>query len=106
MLNKIDRLKPAELAALKSEFPDALFLSATSPSDVAALRLRLIGYFETDMVEETLFIPYDVPGAIGEIRAKMRVLEESYDEKGTLLKIRAHKDPIERLKSRFGLKTR
>ncbi|MFN7729256.1 MAG: GTPase HflX [Bdellovibrio sp.] len=103
VLNKVDRLSAEERLALEQEFPDAVFLSAHNPEDVAALRLRLIGYFETEMIDTDLFIPYDVHGAIGEIRSKMRVLAESYDEKGVILKVRAHEDDIKRLKSRFAL---
>lgn len=103
VLNKVDRLSEDELTTLKAEFPEAVFLSARKPQDVAALRLRLIGYFETDMVDQEILIPYTVQGAIGEIRAKMRVLEESYNEKGVLLTVRAHEEHLQRLKSRFGL---
>lgn len=103
VLNKIDRLPTEELNALKEEFPEAVFLSATNPEDVAALRLRLIGYFETAMIDRDIFIPYDVQGAIGEIRAKMRVLSESYDERGVILKVRAHAENIDKIKTRFGI---
>lgn len=103
ILNKVDRLTPGELASLKNEFPEAVFLSAREPKDVAALRLKLISYFETDMVDADLHIPYAVQGAVGEIRAKMRVLGESYDGSGVTLKVRARPDHIDRVKSRFGL---
>jgi len=103
ILNKVDRLTPELRTQLEAEFPDAYFLSAHNPKDVAALRLKLISYFETDMVDEDLLVPYDVQGAIGEIRAKMRVLGESYSEKGALLKVRAHPDNLAKIKSRFRL---
>ncbi|HEY8269466.1 MAG TPA: GTPase HflX [Pseudobdellovibrionaceae bacterium] len=103
VLNKVDRLSAEELASLKAEFPKAVFLSARSPEDVAALRLQLISYFETDMVDEEILIPYDVQGAIGEIRSKMRVLSESYDGKGVRLKVRSHPENIAKIKSRFRL---
>lgn len=103
VLNKMDRLNSEELALLKAEFPEALFLSAQDPQDVASLRLRLISYFEIDMIDCDLLIPYTVQGAIGEIRAKMRVIAESYNEKGVILKVRAHQEQIDRVKQRFGL---
>ncbi len=103
ILNKKDRLSADDLLKLKLEFPEAVFLSARNPEDVSALRLQLIGYFEADMVDEDILIPYDVQGAVGDIRAKMRVLSESYDGTGVTLKIRAHPDNIARIKSRFGL---
>lgn len=103
ILNKVDRLNPEEFDALKAEFPEAVFLSAKNPEDVTALRLRLISYFETAMIDKDIFIPYDVQGAIGEVRAKMRVLSESYDERGVILKVRAHAENIEKIKTRFGI---
>lgn len=103
ILNKVDRLSSEARAELEKEFPDAHFMSAHNPQHVADLRLKLIGYFETDMVDEDLLVPYDVQGAIGEIRAKMRVIGESYNEKGALLKVRAHPDLLAKIKSRFKL---
>lgn len=103
VLNKVDRLAPEELEALKSEYPEAIFLSAHNPSDVTNMRQRLITYFETAMIDREIFIPYDVQGAIGEIRAKMKVLSEEYDNHGLKLKVRGHADDIDRLKTRFGL---
>lgn len=103
VLNKVDRLSQEERAQLEQEFPDALFLSAKNPQHVADLRLKLISYFETDMVDEDLLVPYDVQGAIGEIRSKMRVLGETYDGKGVTLKVRSRPDTLAKIKSRFGL---
>jgi GTPase len=103
VLNKVDCLLPDALAALKAEYPDAVFLSARNPKDVAAFRLKLISYFENDMVDEDLFIPYTVQGAIGEIRSKMRVLSEGYNEKGLTLRVRANPDALTKVKKRFGL---
>jgi GTPase len=101
VLNKVDRLLPDAFEKLKQEYPDAYFLSATNPKDVARLRLHLIETFETDMVEETLFVPYQTQKAIGEIRSRMRVLSESFDENGTTLKVRAYAEELERFKARF-----
>lgn len=101
VLNKTDRLSADEFAQLKTEFPHALFLSAKNSTDVADLRLKLISHFETDMVDEEIMVPYNVNGAIGEIRAKMRVTGESYDEYGVTLKVRAHPDYIAKVKDRF-----
>ncbi|MNL34074.1 GTPase HflX [compost metagenome] len=103
VLNKVDRLSPDELANLKTEYPDAIFLSAHNPENVADLRSHLIRHFETAMVERDIFIPYDVQGAIGEIRNKMKVLAENYDNNGLTLKVRGHADDIQRIKTRFGI---
>jgi GTPase len=101
VLNKVDRLLPDALEQLKKEYPNAYFLSAVNKKDVAQLRIRLIETFETEMVEDTLFIPYKTQGAIGEIRSRMRVLSESFDGEGTTLKVRAYSEELSRFKARY-----
>ncbi|MDX9732350.1 MAG: GTPase HflX, partial [Bdellovibrionales bacterium] len=104
VLNKIDRLDALELKKLKFEFPDAYFLSAHAPEDVADLRLKLISHFESSMSDATLHIPYQTKGAIGEIRDLLRVLDESYDGDGVVLNVRGPKEQIERILTRYELK--
>lgn len=104
ILNKVDCLSVDQLQSLQIEFPDAVFLSSKNPSDVAALRLRLISYFETDMIDQDIMIPYLVQGAIGEIRSKMRVLAESYDGDGVTLKVRGTEDLIKKIINKYELK--
>lgn len=103
ILNKSDRLDEATKAQLKEEFPQAILMSSLKPEDVSSLRSYLIGHFETAMSDQDILIPYDVQGAIGEIRAKMRVLSEEYGERGVVLKVRAHADDITRIRKRFGI---
>lgn len=99
VLNKIDRLTSEKVTDLKREFPDAIFLSAVNPEDVAKLRLKLIENFESDMTDEEFLIPYAAKGVIGEIRDRSRVLEESYDERGVVLKVRGQSEQIARLRA-------
>lgn len=101
ILNKRDQLRPEQIAELKGEFPEAIFLSTRDAADILALRERLIAYFETDMVEEDLFLPYTLKGAIGEIRAQMRVLNETYRDDGQVFRVRASKEKFERLKAKY-----
>ena len=103
ILNKKDRLTSEQIQQLKTEYPEAILLSTRSPEDLMALRLKLIDNFESDMKDEHLYIPYTNKGAIGEIRGKMRVLTESYDDKGTTFKVRASVEALTRLKKKFSL---
>jgi GTP-binding protein HflX len=103
ILNKRDRLSEAEIAGLKIEFPDAIFLSTRNKEDLASLRETVLEFFERDMQEEKLHVPFNVQGAIGEIRRQMRVLEETYDETGVSLRVRARPEDLARLRSRFKL---
>lgn len=99
VLNKIDRLERTDLAMLRREYPEALFLSALNPSDVSNLREKLISYFDKDMVDEEFLIPYESKGILGEIRERGRVLEENYDDRGVTLKVRGPSEQMDRLKS-------
>lgn len=101
ILNKRDCLSSEECDALRNEFPDALFLSTRNSDDLKDLRERLIHFFEQDMVEEELFIPYTIKGIIGEIRASTRVLSESYTEQGLHIKIRGPKEQIQRIMKKY-----
>ncbi len=97
ILNKRDCLTEEQTSSLAAEFPDAIFLSTRNAEDVENLRLRLVKFFENTMREEEIFIPYKVQGVIGDIRARLKVLGESYDEKGVRLKVRANAEDFEKI---------
>lgn len=103
ILNKVDRLTLEQRLNLQEQYPEAIFLSAKNPQDVAALRLQLITYFETDMVDQDILVPYTVQGAVGEIRSKMRVLSESYNSEGVVFKVRSTPELIEKIINKFSL---
>lgn len=104
ILNKRDRLNAEEMATLKAEYPDAIMISTRNKEDLAALREHMLGFFEKDMTEAKLEVPYSVQGAIGEIRRVMRVLEESYNERGVVLRVKAPAQDLARVRERYGLK--
>lgn len=101
IMNKVDRLSPEQFNQLKARFPEAHFMSAVRSEDVSALREKLIETFETEMVDQEIFIPYSTTGAIGEIRDKVRVLSESYTDQGVVLKVRGRQKLIDRLIARI-----
>jgi len=98
VLNKRDCLSEQQAADLRNEFPDAIMISTRDRDDLLALRNKVVSYFESDMVEEDIFVPYTATGVIGEIRAKMRVLGESYNESGVTLKVRSTQENLKRIK--------
>ena len=98
LLNKIDRLDPVALEALRLRHPEAILLSAVTPDDVTALRETIIAFFEDAMVEDTLVLPYDRQAMLGEVYESARVLAEDYDEKGRVLTVRGLPGAIARLK--------
>lgn len=103
ILNKRDRLSESEMQTLREEFPEAWFLSSLIPEDLQTLRQRLVDFFETDMVDMDLLIPYVTKGAIGEIRTHLRVLNESYLDTGVKIQVRGKKEVLEQIKKKFSL---
>jgi GTP-binding protein HflX len=98
LLNKADRLGPEAIAALAHEFPEAMILSAKSPADVTELHRRIVEWFEGDMQEAEFVIPYDRQRHVTTLHERSRVLEESYDETGARLRVRAPKPVLASLR--------
>lgn len=98
ILNKRDCLTQEQGLLLQKEFPDALMISTRNKDDLKILRERILSYFESHMQDEDLFVPYTAQGIIGEIRAKMRVLSESYNESGVTLTVRASPESLTQIK--------
>ena len=101
ILNKRDNLTEEQQLSLKQEYPDAILISTRNKEDLQNLRDKILSYFETDMVDADLFIPYMSQGLIGEVRSKVRVLSESYDESGLTLKIRTPTELLAKFKNKI-----
>lgn len=101
VLNKKDRVPSDEMELLKKEFPDSVQISTRDAADLKMLREKIVSFFEQDMVDEDILVPYTAKGVIGEIRSQARVLEETYSEAGTLFKIRAPKELLSKLKKKI-----
>lgn len=101
VLNKRDRLTEGERDDLSRRFPDACMISTRDKEDLQRLRNRILGYFETDMIERDLFIPYLAQGVVGDVRSRARVLGESYNENGLTLKVRAKPELFEQFEKKI-----
>ena len=99
VLNKRDRLEPGREEELAAELPQAILVSAKRPEDVARLRERILAFFEQEMEETELHVPYTRQKLLAEIHEGYRVLSESHDEQGTLVRLRARPEQIARLRA-------
>lgn len=97
ILNKCDKLTEGEISALKLEFPNSIAMSTKNANEVAKLRETIIEFFETEMTEQEIFVPYTAGKAIGLIRSSMRVIGERHEDDGTFVKVRAHQPDIEKI---------
>ncbi len=104
VLNKIDKVgdEAAQAAAgeaLQARWPDALVLSAKRPADVARLHAALAAFFQRELVEAELAIPWDRQQLRGEVFASCQVIEERAEADAAVFRVRAHPDTIARLRS-------
>ncbi len=101
VLNKQDRLGPDAIALLKSEYPDAVLLSTRNQDDLNMLRERIMQYFESEMIDEELHIPFTAQKILAEIRTRMRILSEHYDAQGLTIRVRSTPENLTVIKKKL-----
>jgi GTP-binding protein HflX len=101
VMNKVDCLSEEALVALRAEEPEAWFLSAKSPSDVADLRLRIIAFFEQGFVQAEVLVPFSEQRLLAEMHSSMNVLGTRYEEAGVYVQVRAEAAALDRLAARL-----
>lgn len=101
VLNKSDQLSPEQQQALKEEFPDAMMTSTRNPADVKKLHKYIVGVAQNEMIEEEIIIPYTANGIVGEIRSRMSVTKEEYENSHIKLTVRSNAIDLARLKKRM-----
>ena len=88
-------------ASLRAKYPDCIVMSAKRPEDVAALHKTIVAFFQQDLVEAELFLPWSAQQWRGKIYASCQVLEERSIDEGTFLKVRAEPDAINNLREQI-----
>ncbi len=107
VFNKIDQVGDAAAqaereAALRARYPDCIVMSARRPDDVAMLRKAIVAFFQRDLVEAELFLPWSAQQLRGKIYANCDVLQESADGEGALFRVRGEREMLEDLRRQFG----
>jgi len=99
LFNKID--KGGDEAALLAKHPGCIVMSAKREGDVARLREAIAAFFQRDLVEAELFLPWSAQNLRGEIFASCKVLEERADGEGAILRVRGDAEVVKRLREQF-----
>jgi GTPase len=100
VFNKIDR--GGDEAALRAQYPGCIVMSARREGDIAKLHEAIVAFFQRDLVEAELFLPWAEQNMRGEVFATCTVLEERADGEGALLRVRGAPEAVKRLRARFG----
>jgi GTP-binding protein HflX len=101
VMNKLDLVAKEEREPLQAAFPDAWFISAHAPEDLALVRDAIRQFFEASYVEAELLVPYAAQRLVSELHELGRVLEERYEEQGVAVRVRALPEDIRRVQSRL-----
>jgi len=99
VFNKIDRVGDA--AVLRARYPECLAISALREGDVAKLREAIVAFFQRDLVEAELFLPWSAQARRGDIFASCEVLEERADSEGARFRVRGEREALDRLGARL-----
>jgi GTP-binding protein HflX len=107
IFNKIDHVgdEAAQTecaAALRAHYPDCVVMSARRPEEVAALHQMLVAFFQKDLVETEIFLPWSAQQFRKDIYADCAVLEERSDEEGAFFRVRGEPATVERLVEQIG----
>jgi len=108
VFNKIDCVGDAAAqiereAMLRGMYPDCMVMSARRPDDVARLRQMIVRFFQRDLVEAELLLPWSAQRLRGELYASCEVLEEKAVVEGAIFRIRGEHDMLESLRERLSL---
>jgi GTPase len=109
VFNKIDfvgaGLPPEEALAaqlactqrLREQYPDCVVMSARNPDDVSRLHAQIVAFFQRDLLESELFLPWSAQQLRKDIYERCEVLEELSDEAGAHFRVRGEAAELERL---------
>jgi GTP-binding protein HflX len=99
VMNKIDRLPPDALASLQSAHPEAWFVSAHAPADVARVHAGIVRFFEDAYTSAELVVPYSKQRLVAEMHEQGRVESERYEDDGVHVAFRSDKDVVARFRA-------
>ncbi|MBX9636039.1 MAG: GTPase HflX [Nitrosomonas sp.] len=106
VFNKIDHVGDATAQAecettLRARYPDCVVMSARRADDVARLRQKIVEFFQQNLVEAELFLPWSAQQLRGAIYTNCQVLAEHSDNEGTFFQVRSESATIENLREQF-----
>ncbi len=96
VFNKCDRLSEPERLGLQTGHPRAILTSAHDPRALASLHRSVLEIQERGLCEEFLGLPHGSGALRAEVFAHARVLEERHNLWGTVLRVRASSEHLER----------
>ena len=106
VFNKIDFVgDPAaqseRTAELQSKYPGCIVMSAYSSDDLVSLHQSVVAFFQKNLIEAELFLPWNAQSLRGKVFAMCEVLSERADAAGAFFTVRAEARAIEQLRNQI-----
>ncbi|MBT9460377.1 MAG: GTPase HflX [Rugosibacter sp.] len=89
-------------AALRDKYPNCIVMSARNPEDIAKLHKAIVAFFQRDLVEAELFLPWSAQQLRGAIFATCEVLAERAEEEGAFFQVRGEQAVLDGLRGQIG----
>ena len=107
VFNKIDHVGDAaaqaeRTALLHARYPQCIVMSAHRTHDITLLHAAVVAFFQQDLVEAELFIPWSAQKLRGQIFSSCVVLEERADAEGAFLRVRSGRETLKVLSEQLG----
>ena len=83
---------------LRARYPGCVVMSARRAGDIEKLHEVITAFFQRDLVEAELFLPWAAQKLRGEVFAACQVLEERSDGEGAHLRVRGEPAAVQRLR--------
>lgn len=107
VFNKIDHVGDAAAqaeceAGLRLKYPDCIVMSARRSDDIARLHQAIVAFFQRNLVEDEIFLPWSAQHLRKEIHANCQVLAERANEEGSFFRVRGESAAIAALRTKLG----
>jgi GTPase len=89
-------------AALLARYPDCIVMSARRPHDIARLHQAIVAFFQRELIETELFLPWSAQQLRGEMFARCEVLAERAEDDGAFFRVRGEQSALDSLRERIG----
>ncbi|NOT16670.1 MAG: GTPase HflX [Sulfuriferula sp.] len=102
VFNKIDHVGDSDaqaqcIATLTAKYPSCIVMSARRADEVTKLHQAIVAFFQRDLVEDELFLPWSAQQFRSAIYANCQVLAERADENGAYFHVRGEPMSLEEL---------
>jgi GTP-binding protein HflX len=106
VFNKIDFVGDATAqteceAALRMRYPDCVVMSARRPDEVGKLHQKIVKFFQRNLTQAELFLPWSAQQLRGQIYATCQVLEERSDNEGAFFQVLGESNAIDKLRNQL-----